>query len=63
VVLRALGGEFDDFGQRVRGLKGGDNAFELRTELEGVKRLLVGCREIGDPATSLSQECSGPTPG
>ena len=42
------------------GSSAGNDAFELRAELEGVKRFLVGRREIGHPADVVEPGVLGP---
>src|SRR3984957_15014520 len=60
VVLRTFRRELENLGQGVRGLERRDDAFELRAELEGVERFLVGRRKIGHPSHVVEPRMLGP---
>ncbi len=47
----------------MRRLERGNDAFELRAQLEGVERFLVGCRHVGDAAAVPEPGVLGPDAG
>ena len=63
MLLRAFRRELDHLGQGVRGLERGNDALELRTKQESVKRLFVGRREIGHPANVIEPRMLRPDAG
>ena len=60
----SFGRDLDDIGQRVRRLERGDDALQLAHRLERLQRLVVGDRDIFDPAHVVAaRNAPGRCPG
>ena len=63
LVFAESGGALDNFGQRVSGLKRGDNAFQARQFHEGLQGLAVGSISVLDPVLVPQPGVFGPDGG